>query len=857
MADGRNLRPRPQQEVGLQVQQSMSLALQQDFQAIFGRPFATFNDVLVHLSTLQPQERIDAVPQIREALERADTMISDAATALLNYVQQDKVLQRGVATSSGMLDWQELRRVSDRGKNHRKRVEEGRNRLAGLVGEPMLENCIVPLCRQSTTVHDQLQRLIRIHQGRTIKEILVNGCKHMILRLEKRTNYNTSEPHVTSRDLEDGNAHLHESSQVTQDRVRAVRPDWTCDEFGLIWPNGRPTEFLQGWNAPLPGRVEEVPATPVGKTAPAQQTTPTVSGFTAINTPLTLPLMPTTTSSAATPGSRAPSRVPIATPTASSVPARKDSLASIGQGDYSAWFPDIGSRSRERSVPGEPQKSKPTTPIHESIETEGVFPPQAFPPPTLGLRPNFMELLQGAVEGKKKEVAAQEKRAASQPPTGSEAKRRSRRSPTEDDIIMTGVATMFRYMSVVNQEAKTRAASAGQLKQDYIRKHPIPVGQPTQLENALWQLILNKVKAFKDGQRQVEMAEEDTALLERADPRLFRFAAQRIVDGINRAGFDDPSLAIYAQSTSDIVMLMLGQQIAQDSSMQQIQHLIDALTRAFGGGTRMTAVIPRFDEEEGTELTIEDFESLLLGRNRSGWLSGEAILAALRIDASSEVAEVINPNVWQGYIQSGHRQDMVPRLLGNAYTIIIPYSFPGHWALGIIDQRNRQLHFLDSKHNEERRERFRRDMIRFISWSSWYAGEQYNISTRRSAQQLNDYDCGVYVIENARAFLNHQQPPEIIGNAARLDVTQRMYDAVTRLAAMTIRSMTSTPAPGRNLSASQHRTPASVPSRGQTPVVRAESESRSNIQSSTSPLSSAPTRPVTPESFQHLAGPRF
>ncbi|KAF7506433.1 hypothetical protein GJ744_011787 [Endocarpon pusillum] len=103
------------------------------------------------------------------------------------------------------------------------------------------------------------------------------------------------------------------------------------------------------------------------------------------------------------------------------------------------------------------------------------------------------------------------------------------------------------------------------------------------------------------------------------------------------------------------------------------------------------------------ELGIVDFESFLLGRGHTGWLTGEAVMAALRVDAALVNAEVVNPNVWQVWAQSDFDQDMVPRLDTEARFIVIPYPFPGHWALGIIDRANHQMHFLDSREDQGRR----------------------------------------------------------------------------------------------------------------------------------------------------------
>ncbi|KAF7506434.1 hypothetical protein GJ744_011788 [Endocarpon pusillum] len=82
-------------------------------------------------------------------------------------------------------------------------------------------------------------------------------------------------------------------------------------------------------------------------------------------------------------------------------------------------------------------------------------------------------------------------------------------------------------------------------------------------------------------------------------------------------------------------------------------------------------------------------------------------------------------------------------------------------------------------------------MVEFVSApQERFRREEYTISPLRSAQQLNDYDCGLYVIENARSFLNGQPLQEIIGNAARVNVATRLYGPAMNLRDWTLRRET-------------------------------------------------------------------
>ena len=47
-----------------------------------------------------------------------------------------------------------------------------------------------------------------------------------------------------------------------------------------------------------------------------------------------------------------------------------------------------------------------------------------------------------------------------------------------------------------------------------------------------------------------------------------------------------------------------------------------------------------------------------------------------------------------------------------------------------------------------------------------------------SHQQVNDYNCGLYVIKNAWAVINHQNQPEVVRNALQINVFNHLYNTV-------------------------------------------------------------------------------
>ncbi len=748
--------------------------LQEAIQDLFGRRFTNFDEVITYIGNLPSADRVALVPRLRDILVRAENEAGDAAEILWDYALDDRALNTGRQSKLFVLDWAEMKGLVDRRKGVRRRVQEARRRLERLVGQPMLENCIIPLCGESTTIFDTLTKTLGKYEDRDSKQVLENACKHMMLRLEKKTRYNSGEPKPTPKDVVEGNAKKHKAPRATSERMAALKlRGYFVDDAGLIWIQGRPENFLEGWNAPPPGRVlPEVPTPTSSRKQPPPEKRPP---------PVTQP----------PPGANTPP--PHAYLTG---PPRRTTQS-----------PEVG------SIPD----SQPSTPTRIQ-EAPGKVAKQNFPPPVTGPNPEMQRILAGATEAekkkaeKKKEEIEATKRGASRSPSVARETQRSRRSPTEDDISITKVVSLLHSMKVVSLQTRGRAST--RLRTEFITKHPIPVENPTRLEEALWQIVVRKVGAFRSGQKAVDFTKEDEQAIQQAEPRQFRDAAERIVDGIATSGFDEPNLAIYSQSMYDQGEIMLRLQMIQDTSMNTITRGIEALESRFGGrGARMIAGIGRYPGEPAIRLGIPEFETILRDRHHTGWLAGEVIQAAIRLYAGNRRVEIIDPNVWEAYRLTGLQRESLPVMGQNPEIVIIPYHFMEHWAVGIIHPSRGRMYFLDSMDDEHRRTVFMRDMGIFTADRLDIFGTGgYVLDGARSVQQLNDFDCGLYTIENARAYMNGNPPPEIIGNASRLETFSRLYDSVMTNAVHTdreaVRGTRPSPAPtGLSRAASRAVTP--------------------------------------------------
>lgn len=253
-----------------------------------------------------------------------------------------------------------------------------------------------------------------------------------------------------------------------------------------------------------------------------------------------------------------------------------------------------------------------------------------------------------------------------------------------------------------------------------------------------------------------------------------------MVDGIRDAKLDDSNLAVYAQSAYDQGVLMLGLQRNANYATYQIREGLNALRRVFGDDNLKLYLCDLVYQNDPVCVTIRDLETLIRDSSHSGWLSGELIFTAIRYALRDWHVFTIDPNVWVAYVNHGMAEEMCPPLImrHNPQFIIIPYHFTGHWALLIVNLRSSKVAFLDSKERAERRAEVQRQVLMFLNQKQAQLGKRkWEILNATSHQQMNDYDCGVYVIENAVAIAEgNEDLPEVTGNMARLNIFSAMYN---------------------------------------------------------------------------------
>ena len=72
------------------------------------------------------------------------------------------------------------------------------------------------------------------------------------------------------------------------------------------------------------------------------------------------------------------------------------------------------------------------------------------------------------------------------------------------------------------------------------------------------------MKAFKNELKTVNIASDDEWLITQAEPKMYQNVAERLINEIIKANYDELNLAIYAQSAYNQRELMLKLQMNRD-----------------------------------------------------------------------------------------------------------------------------------------------------------------------------------------------------------------------------------------------------------------------------------------------------
>ena len=96
---------------------------------------------------------------------------------------------------------------------------------------------------------------------------------------------------------------------------------------------------------------------------------------------------------------------------------------------------------------------------------------------------------------------------------------------------------------------------------------------------------------------------------------------------------------------------------------------------------------------------MDDLEHLLVDGGRDGWLNGEVIEVALRLQPRTLTltAFVMHVAVWTTYVTRGYQMTNLPSIPETARNIYIPVHMAGsYWGLAHFDLACRQTAWLDS-----------------------------------------------------------------------------------------------------------------------------------------------------------------
>jgi hypothetical protein len=376
---------------------------------------------------------------------------------------------------------------------------------------------------------------------------------------------------------------------------------------------------------------------------------------------------------------------------------------------------------------------------------------------------------------------------------------------------------VFRQLNVVNTKTSRRRASS--LRQQGLQESEalspdrmqIPVKNSTQTQRAIWEVIEKRVKGIKFHQ-QVDISKEAAAAMNLPPAQLIH-EIEPIAAGLAQTSVKDDTLLAYTQCLLDSFRAQIVTRKGQTSEMAQLRRVVATWHRRFRGST--VTLIPGSMWTGGVQLDHYDVASLLLGDGYDGWLNGDLIYAVLTVLAVDH--HVVPTRAFDFWRQGNHANNMfdVP---GNFPSLIIPVHWVNHWALLIADRETRSIHYLDSMETPERRQMAVASMRNFLNMHPGYNQINWQESSWRSTQQTNNYDCGVWAIENAWAWMERRPRPDNVGVTNRLEIGQAI------LASAEVANEAPQPVPTdeveylgmRNLSLTpMSRAPIATPSRGQ------------------------------------------
>jgi len=249
---------------------------------------------------------------------------------------------------------------------------------------------------------------------------------------------------------------------------------------------------------------------------------------------------------------------------------------------------------------------------------------------------------------------------------------------------------------------------------------------------------------------------------------------EAIARGLSRITTTEDTLLVYTQCLLDAFRSQIVAQKAQTEEMSLLRSVIAQWHRQYR--ERTITLIPGSINQGGVQLDHYDLSSLLLGDGYDGWLNGELIHGILNIAADRASQYIVPARAFDFWHQGNHPNNIfdVPDSHPSLITMV---HWGNHWAIMIADRATGLIHYLDSQEIPGRRQVAVGSMRNFLTLHPGYNAIAWRESELRSQQQGNTYDCGVWAVTNAWAWIDRSALPVEVGLADRLRIGRGILDA--------------------------------------------------------------------------------
>jgi hypothetical protein len=221
-------------------------------------------------------------------------------------------------------------------------------------------------------------------------------------------------------------------------------------------------------------------------------------------------------------------------------------------------------------------------------------------------------------------------------------------------------------------------------------------------------------------------------------------------------------------------------------SMDDVRSII----RKFRDGLRIKNDLSIRAADDHCSFHIRALESLLVDSTHSGWLDDDAIFTGMSVfmhkehaEGRSHSANIIASTWWKAWAESKDADSPPAKSFAkgeNVYFII--HTDSSHWVLGAMKPSSKNKDYavlecwdsLQSQNRVRRVHRVLEQLAKGVGYRNSDPGDA------RSTQQTNDYDCGVWVIENFKTAVQGQPSPQPFGLERRALIAQMILDSSRR-----------------------------------------------------------------------------